>query len=418
MGRPKIVVIGGGFGGLNAAKVLGKGDAEVFLIDRTNHHLFQPLLYQVAGAALSPNNVAVPIREELRSYENITVLMADVVAIDTEKHLVLTSTEDSYPYDFLIVATGARHSYFGRDEWEKYAPGLKTITDAIRIRENILWTFERAEKCLNPIEAEMLLRFVIIGGGPTGVEMAGAIAEIAHKSLFENFRHIKPEQAQIFLIEGSSQILPSYPIHLADRAQKDLIKLGVHVLINTKVTDIVLEGVYAGEHFIPASTIIWAAGNQASPMLKSLNVPLDKQGRVIVEPDLSIPGHSDVFVIGDAAHVEDAKGQLLPGTAPVAMQQGRYVAKNLNKNIQPGKRLPFKYHDKGSMATIGQSKAVAVVGRFQFAGLFAWLAWGAIHILYLISFRNRIIVLFQWFLLYLTGDRNARLITRPHYKKQ
>lgn len=417
MEKSKVIIIGGGFGGLNAAKALKKANINLLLLDKSNHHLFQPLLYQVASAALSPGNIAIPIREVLAKQKNATVLLADIVKIDKDKKEVFASNGDTFPYDYLILAPGANHAYFGHPEWENYAPGLKTIYDAITIRERVLLSYERAERCDDPAEAEKFMRFVIVGGGPTGVEMAGAIAEIAHKSLVSNFRKIKPEQTKVYLIEGMDQVLPSYPKSLAEKAKKALEKLGVEVLLKTFVIDVTPDGVHLGDHFLEASTIIWAAGNEASPILKSLNVPLDRYGRVIVEPDLSIPEHPEIFVIGDAACLKDKEGNPLPGIAPVAIQEGKYVAKIINQNVPKNQRKPFYYFDKGTMATIGKAKAVAKIGKIKISGYFAWLAWCFIHILYLISFSNRALVMFQWFYLYITNQRRIRLITRAVSEK-
>lgn len=413
MSYTKVVIIGGGFGGLNVAQALKKADAEVLLIDRTNHHLFQPLLYQVATAALSSGTIATPIREILRNQKNTSVIMGEVVSIDKRKQEVVFANGETTHFDYLVVATGASHSYFGHDEWEKFAPGLKTLQDATRIREHILYAYEQAERCDSISEAKKFMQFVVIGGGPTGVEMAGAIAEISHQALFKNFRKIKPEQSKIYLIEGLSQVLPSYPPDLGAIAKKDLEKLGVKVLLNTKVTNITQNGVYIGEKFIETPNVIWAAGNTASPLLKTLATPLDRQNRLVVQPDLTVPGSPNIFVIGDAAACIENEGQTLPGIAPVAIQQGRYVAKIIKQRIAPEKRKPFKYFDKGSMATIGKSKAVAMVGKLKFSGFTAWVAWCFIHILYLISFRNRMIVLMQWMFWYFTGKRNVRLIMEP-----
>lgn len=410
MGNKKVVIIGAGFGGLTTAQALKKTSLEILIIDKTNHHLFQPLLYQVASAALSPGEIGIPIREILRKNDNTTVLMGDVVNIDKNNRQVVLANGDKIGYDYLVISVGARHSYFGNDAWEKYAPGLKTIKDALRIREDILLSFETAERMDNPQEAAKYLNFVIIGGGPTGVEMAGAIAEIAHKTLFKNFRRIKPEKSKIYLIEAAPHILPMYPSSLSERAKQDLIKLGVQVLENTKVTLINEEGVQVEGTFFPCKNIIWAAGNQASPLLKTLNVPLDRQGRVIVEPDLSIPNHPEVFVIGDAACSMGKEQKPLPGVSPVAIQSGKYVAKIIKKQTPKEKRKPFKYFDKGSMATIGKAKAIAMIGKLQFKGLTAWLMWCFIHIVYLIGFRNRLTVMIEWILVYLTGQRGARLI--------
>jgi len=411
MGYPKVVIVGGGFGGLRAAQGLKKADVLITLIDKTNHHLFQPLLYQVASAALSPGNIAVPIREVLKKQPNVEVLMADVEAVDLKNQCVITGNEESFPYDYLILAPGSHHSYFGHPEWEALAPGLKTLADAVAIREKlILLSFERAERCDQQQQVRRYMRFVIIGGGPTGVEMAGSIAEIASTTLVRNFRKIRPEQTEIFLVEGASHVLPSYPEKLSLRAEKDLEKMGVRVLTNNLVTQVTPEGVQLKDRFIESSNIIWAAGNQASPLLQTLGTPLDKSGRAFVELDMSLPGYPQVFVIGDAAHAVNAKGELLPGLAPVAIQQGRYVADVIARRLPPLDRKPFRYFDKGNMATIGKAKAVAYIGKWTFSGYLAWLAWGLIHIAYLINFSNRLLVMTQWFFWYLTGQRRVRLI--------
>lgn len=408
----RVIIIGGGFGGLNAAKALKRASVEVLVLDRMNHHIFQPLLYQVATAALSVGNIASPIREILRDQRNVTVLMEEVDHINKEQQTVHTAHGNVFEYDYLIAAPGARHSYFGHDQWESYAPGLKTAADALRIREHILLAFEKAERCENPLEAEKYLSFAIVGAGPTGVEMAGSIAEFAHRTLFGNFRRINPATSKIYLIEGTNQVLPSYPPKLSAQAQADLEKLGVDVLLNTIVTDINQEGVKMGNRFLPASTVIWAAGNEASPLLQTLNTPLDRQGRAIVNPDLTIPGYPNVFVIGDAAFCQNGEGQVLPAIAPVAIQQARYVAKMIKKAIPPKERKPFVYFDKGMMATIGRGKAVALFKKLQFSGFPAWALWGLIHIYFLIGFRDRILVLLQWMFWYFTGNRQVRIITK------
>ncbi len=410
MGKTKIVIVGGGFGGLRVAKALKNQKVEVLLIDKANHHLFQPLLYQVASAALSPGEIAIPIREIFRDQENVTVMMGDVVNVDKHLKQITLGNGDRIGYDFLVLATGAKHSYFGQDAWEKYAPGLKTLKDALHIREQILVSFEAAERLGDCEEASKHLNFIIIGGGPTGVEMAGAIAEIASHTLLKNFRRIKPEKAKIFLIEALPHILPVYPPELGERAKKDLEKLGVCVINGKKVTNITADGVQVEETFYPSKNVIWAAGNQASPLLKTLDTPLDRQGRVLVEPDLSIAGNPEIFVIGDAACALGKNGKPLPGIAPTAIQQGAYVGKILKKGTPKEKRAPFHYFDKGSMATIGKGKAIAISGKFQFTGLFAWLMWGFIHIVYLIGFRNRLSVMLEWIFFYLTGQRGARII--------
>lgn len=409
----KVIIIGGGFGGLNVARALKRAKVDILLLDRTNHHLFQPLLYQVATSALSVSNIAAPLREILRGQANIEVLMADVVRIDKVEKKVFMKNGEAFDFDFLVVAPGASHSYFGHNHWEAFAPGLKTIADGERIREQILMAFEKAERCENLNDAEKYLRFAIVGAGPTGVEMAGSIAEFAHRTLFKNFRRINPANSKIYLIEGANQVLPSFPAHLGAEAQKDLNKLGVEVLLNTFVTDISSEGIYMDKQFLETPNIIWAAGNQASSLLQTLDIPLDKQGRAIVNSDLSIPDHPNIFVIGDAACCFDPQGQPLPGIAPAAIQQGLFVAKIIQKNIPAIERKPFIYFDKGTIATIGRGKAVAIIRKLQFSGFIAWLIWCFVHVLYLISFRYRLFVLMQWIFLYLLGRRQSRVITHP-----
>jgi len=408
----KVVILGGGFAGINAAKILGNAKLDVWLIDKTNHHLFQPLLYQVASASLSSSDIAIPIREILSPYQNITVWMGDVQSIDKEHKTVILHNGDKIDYEYLIVALGARHSYFGHEEWEPFAPGLKTLADALKIRERILMSFEMAERSDSINGAKKYLNFVIIGGGPTGVEMAGAIAEIAYETMLKNFRRIDTKKTKIYLVEGSPHILPVYPENLAAKAEKYLQQSGVHILTGKKVSQITADGVNIEETFIPAKNILWAAGNQASPVLKSLNVPLDRQGRAIVDPDLSLPDHPEIFVLGDSACAKDKQDKPLPGLAPVAVQQGRYVGHILRKRLEKKDRPPFRYFDKGTMATVGKTKAVGMFGKFQFSGFVAWLAWCFIHILYLIGFRNRIIVLAQWLMSYFTTQKGARLINR------
>lgn len=412
MGRTRVVIVGGGFAGINAAKSLGGSKFDILLIDKTNHHLFQPLLYQVATAALSPADIAVPIREILRPYENITVMMGEVVDIDkNQKHVVLENHE-RIPYDFLIIAVGARHSYFGNDEWENSAPGLKTLVDALKIRERILISFEKAERCDSISEAKKYLNFVIIGGGPTGVEMAGSIAEIAYETMLKNFRRINTSQTRIYLLEGSPYILPVYPHNLSNKAQSYLEKFGVRVLTNKKVVGVQENGVQTEDQFIESKNIIWAAGNQASPLIKTLKTAQDRQGRAIVEPDLTIPDHPEIFVLGDCACAFDRKGAPLPALAPIANQQGKYVANLIRKNIPKSQRPSFRYLDKGTLATIGKTKAVGMFKKIKFSGFIAWLAWCFVHIFYLINFRNRIVVLTQWIFSYYSDQRGARLINR------
>lgn len=411
--RKKVIIIGGGFGGLNAAKTLKRADVDVLLIDKTNHHLFQPLLYQVATAALSPADIAVPIREVLSNQKNASVLLANIISIDKEKREVVSQNGDAYSYDYLILAPGSTHSYFNHDEWEKDAPGLKTLNDALKIRERIILSYERAERCNDPAEALRFMRFIIVGGGPTGVEMAGAIAEIARQTLVKNFRNIKPEQTKIYLIEGGNEVLSGYPKKLTDKAKADLEKMGVEVMLNTRVTRVTSDGVWMGEHFLESPNIIWAAGNETSNLIKSLNTATDRAGRAMVGPDLTIPGYPNIFVIGDAAHVLDKEGNLVPGIAPAAIQEGKYVATLIRYNTPADDRRPFVYFNKGMMATIGKAKAVAVTGKLQLSGYIAWLAWCFVHIAFLISFSNKMLVMIQWFYLYAINRRRARIITNP-----
>ena len=418
MARTKVIIIGGGFGGINAAKIFGNTKFDVWVIDKTNHHLFQPLLYQVASAALSPADIAVPIREILSPYSNITVMMGEVIEIDKDQKQIVLESHERIHYDFLIMAIGARHSYFGNDQWAEYAPGLKTILDALKIRERILISFEKAERCDSISEAKKYLNFVIIGGGPTGVELAGAIAEIAYETMLRNFRRIDTNQTKIYLVEGTAHILPVYPEKLSAKAQQYLERFGVRVLTGKKVTDITAEGVQIEDKMIETRNIIWAAGNQVSPLTKTLNVPLDRQGRVIVESDLTIPDHPEIFVIGDCAAASTKKGDYLPALAPVASQQGRYVANLIKRNVPKSQRIPFKYLDKGTMATIGKTKAIGMFGKLQFSGFIAWLAWCFVHIMYLINFRNRIVVVTQWLFSYYSDRRGARLINRPIHNKE
>lgn len=412
MAKKRVIIIGGGFGGLKAALALKKADIELILIDKTNHHLFQPLLYQVATAALAVSNIATPLREILRKQKNVTVIMNEVVSIDKDNKTITLLSEEVLSYDYLIVATGSAPSYFGHDEWKPFLHGLKTLTDAVKIREQLLTSFEFAENSKTHEEASTHMRFVVIGGGPTGVEMAGAIAEIAHTSIFENFRNINPKDTEIYLLEGSSFILPSYPEKLSLRAKADLESLGVKVLTNTLATNITQDGVYIKDRLIATHNIIWAAGNEASSLLKTLKVPMDKSGRILVEKDLTLSGYPEVFVIGDAAACESENGETLPGVAPVAMQQGKYVADIIKKEIPKNQRVLFKYFDKGTMATIGKAKAVVVSGKFYFTGFFAWMMWSFIHVAFLINFRNRFMVMMEWIFLYFTDKRNAATIIR------
>ncbi|MEO6741381.1 MAG: NAD(P)/FAD-dependent oxidoreductase [Chthoniobacteraceae bacterium] len=407
----RVVIIGGGFGGLEAAKALRKAGVRVTVLDRQNHHLFQPLLYQVAAAALSPADIAEPLRHILRNQENAEVILTEVKSIETAHKRVITA-DGPVEYDYLIVAAGARHSYFGRDDWEKFAPGLKSLDDALNIRQRMLMAFEIAEKTEDDAEREAAMTFVVVGGGPTGVEMSGAIAEIARVTLIKDFRHIDSSEARVFLIESGPEILQAFSGELSESGLKQLTGLGVEVRLNKKVEAITEAGVtLTGGEKIAANTVVWAAGNAASPLGTSLGVPLDRPGRVIVNEDCSIPGHAEVFVIGDQAHFAIGEGRLLPGLSPVAMQQGRHVARNIVALLRGQPTSRFEYHDKGSMATIGRNAAVAEMGSIRISGFVAWLAWLFVHIIFLVGFRNRIAVLFNWAYAYLTYGRGARLIT-------
>jgi NADH dehydrogenase len=408
--KPRIVVIGGGFGGLKAARQLRNADVSVTLIDRKNHHTFQPLLYQVATAGLSPGEIAAPIRWILHSQKNVEVLLGEVTGFDLDRKAVKLA-DDEIPYDYLIVAAGASHAYFGHDEWEPLAPGLKTIEDATEIRRRVLLAFELAERDAARGVGTGELNFVVVGAGPTGVELAGTLAEIARHVLANEFRTIDPKHTRVLLVEGGPRVLPSYPENLSHSAEKQLAKLGVEVRNSTLVTGIEPGRVRFGDTWVPAAVTLWAAGVAASPLGKLLGAPIDRAGRVHVQPDLSIPQHPQVFVIGDLASMIDAKGKLLPGVAPVAMQQGVAASKNVLRLAQGQATEPFHYHDKGSLATIGRAAAVADFGKLQLSGFLAWMAWLFIHILFLIGFRNRLMVMIQWAWSYITYERGARLIT-------
>jgi len=411
--RPRVVIIGGGFGGLAAAKSLKHTQAEVILIDRKNHHLFQPLLYQVATAALSPADIARPIRSLFRKFRNVVVVMDEVTDIDPVDRQVITNG-GRIKFDYLIVAIGNRHSYFGHPEWEKYAPGLKTISDALDIREKILLSFEHAERFYRTPDVSKYLTFVIVGGGPTGVELAGAIAEIARKTMLPDFPLLKREDIKVFLIEAGSRVLSTYPEDLSAKALESLTRLGVTVCLNSRVQKVDEGGVDVNGERITSVNVIWAAGNAVSSLLASLGGQRDRAGRVFTNRDCSVPGLDSVFVIGDAAAHPTDDGTTLPGVAQVAMQQGRYVARIISKKIPPEKRLAFHYKDKGSMATIGRAKAVAVVGKLKFSGFLAWALWCVIHIFFLIGFHNRWRVFTEWIWYYVTFQPGARLI----YKRQ
>ncbi|HEX4137498.1 MAG TPA: NAD(P)/FAD-dependent oxidoreductase [Bryobacteraceae bacterium] len=420
--RHRVVIVGGGFGGLYAARSLRHADVDVTLIDRRNFHLFQPLLYQVATGALSPGEIAAPLRHVLSRQKNTKVLLGEVVDIDvginSDKREVILSDHSRMPYDTMVFATGSTHSYFGHPEWEAFAPGLKTVEDATEIRTRLLLAFERAEKDTDAEARRANLTFVVVGGGPTGVELAGAIAEISRDTLRMDFRSINPADANIFLIEGADRLLPPYPPNLSAAAERALLKLGVQTRTRATVTGIDEQGVTikAGDSVnkIRARTVLWAAGVQASPIGKLLadriGLKLDHAGRVPVEPDLSIAGHPEILVIGDlAAFLQD--GKQLPGVAPTAIQQGHYAAKLISHRIKNEKTNPFRYFDKGSLATIGRNQAVAVIGPFRFAGIIAWMAWLFIHLLYIVEFENRLLIVVQWAYDYFTHNRGARLIT-------
>lgn len=430
----RVVIVGAGFGGLNAAQALASADTSITVIDRKNHHTFQPLLYQVATAGLSPGEIAAPIRSILQRHKNVEVLMAEVTGFDLERGVVQTVAENEdqeIPYDFLIVAAGASHAYFGHDEWEALAPGLKTIEDALEIRRRVLLAFELAERRASAGESHDPLNhdplnFVVVGAGPTGVELAGTLAEICRHALAHDFRAIDPRRARIHLIEGGPHVLPAYPEDLSRSALEQLQCLGVEVLTSTMVTKIEPGVIYMGDTRMEAAVILWAAGVAASPLGRKLGVPVDRAGRVLVKPDLSLPNHPEVFVIGDLAALKDESGKMLPGVAPVAIQEGRFVAKQISRELEAGVpsfsrssreggvvdlRPAFYYHDKGSLATIGRSAAIAQFGKIHISGFIAWLAWLFVHILFLIGFRNRVLVFIQWAWSYFTYERGARLIT-------
>ena len=409
--EPHVVIVGAGFGGLEAAKKLGQEAVRVTVIDRTNHHLFQPLLYEVATAALSPADIAAPIRGILSDFPNTEVILAEVKSVNaTAKTVNIGDREIAYNY--LILATGSRHSYFGHDEWEKLAPGLKSLEDAVEIRRRLLLAFEYAEKITDAAAKAAAMTFVIIGGGPTGVEMAGAIAEIARHTLAKDFRHIDPASARVVLVEGDQRVLSNFPEDLSVSAMKQLKQLGVEVRTGVHAKNLTEAGLEVGDEFIPCRLKIWAAGNVASFVGKTIGVPVDKAGRVIVNEDLTIPGHREVQVIGDLANFSHQGGKLLPGVSPVAMQQGRHAVRNILAMIDGRNPQRFRYWDKGSMATIGRNKAIADLGFVHLSGRPAWLVWLFVHIIFLVGFRNRIAVLMQWAWAYVTFNKGARLITR------
>jgi len=415
--RPRVVIVGAGFGGLTAARRMARLPVQVTVVDRRNHHTFQPLLYQVATAGLSPGEIAAPIRSILKSHPNVEVLLDEVIDFNLEQKQVITR-EQALAYDFLIIASGAMHAYFGNDEWEPLAPGLKTIEDALEIRRRVLLAFELAERrkveesaVSSDDASRSALQFVVVGGGPTGVELAGTLAEIARHALNGEFRKIDPRQSRILLIEGGPRVLPAYSEALSRKAEEQLHRLGVEVRTSQMVTRVEPGAVWMGDQRVPAAVILWAAGVAASPLGRKLGAAVDRAGRVLVQPDLSIPGHKEVFVIGDLAALQDENGKMLPGVAQVAIQQGEWVAKSIARDLENQPRRDFHYFDKGSLATIGRAAAVAQFGKFEISGYFAWLAWLFIHILFLIGFRNRMLVMIQWAWSYLTYERGARLIT-------
>lgn len=411
---PRVVIVGAGFGGLWAAKALANAPAEIIVIDRENYHLFQPLLYQVATAGLSPADVAAPIRAIVGGYRNITVMLGEVMGVDVAAHTVAISGGRRVSYDYLVLATGARHAYFGHDDWEAFAPGLKNIEDATEIRRRILIGFERAENEADADERQILMRLVIVGGGPTGVELAGAIAELARRALAKDFHHIDPRATRIILIEAGPRLLPSFPQDLSEDARLRLERLGVEVRVGAPVTAVDALGVTIGTERIETRTVIWAAGVAASPAGQWIGAKRDRFGRIAVDAHLSVPGHSEIFAIGDTALSSNASGKPLPGVAAVAKQQGRYVGRLIKARLGNSERIePFRYRDYGNLATIGRKAAVIDFGWIHLRGFVAWVIWTTAHIYFLIGFRNRIIVALNWLWAYFTFQRGARLITGP-----
>jgi NADH:ubiquinone reductase (H+-translocating) len=406
----RVLIVGGGFAGYNAAKIFGRaGVVDVTLIDKRNYYLFQPLLYQVATAGLSPADIAAPLRSMLSQYSNVTVLLGEVRKIELNRNVAITDIGE-FSYDYLILCCGATHSYFGHDEWEEYAPGLKTIEEATEIRRRILLAFEQAERVTDPEERRKYLTFVVVGGGPTGVELAGAIGEMSRFTLAKDFRSINARLARIFLIEAGPRILPTFSESQSNRAVRDLERLGVQVWTSSPVTAIDSDGVQAGKDRLRAGTVLWAAGVRASALGRLAGLEVDRAGRVSINPDMSAPGYPNVFVAGDQSVFVHQTGKPLPGTAPVAMQQGRYIARTILADLKGVPRKPFHFVDKGQMATIGRSKAVLEIGSFKLNGWLAWVAWLIIHIYYLTGFKNRLLVVLQWAWSYLTFGRGARLI--------
>jgi NADH dehydrogenase len=406
--RPHVVIVGGGFAGLRAARALRRAPVDVTLLDRRNHHVFQPLLYQVATAGLAAPEIAAPLRRILRRQSNATVLMAEVVSVDLSRRVVVLA-DGEVPYDYLILATGATHSYFGHDAWARHAPGLKSIEDALEIRRRLFVAFERAEREADAAARNVWLTFLVVGGGPTGVELAGTLAEIARHTLAREFRRIDPSQARVVLLEGTDRVLPPYPPGLSQRARQQLEGLGVEVRTSALVTGVDEGGVWLGAERLAARTVLWAAGVAASPLGRSLGAAVDRAGRVKVEKDLTLAGRPEVFVVGDLAVVEQG-GRPVPGVAPAAMQMGRHAGRNIRRALAGQALLPFRYIDKGSLATIGRRAAVADFGRVRLWGFPAWMAWLGIHIFFLIGFRNRLVVLLDWAMAYVSYQRSARLI--------
>ncbi len=407
-----VVVIGGGFGGLKFLQRARSSKIQFTLIDKQNHHLFQPLLYQVATAVLSPANIAFPIRRMFKNFKNVKVVLDEATDINREDKTVTISSGEKIKYDQLVVSTGSRHSYFGNDDWSEYSNGLKGINDALQIRERLLRAFEKAENEKNIEMRNKYLNFVVVGGGPTGVEMAGSIAEIAYKNMKEEFRNFKSSDANVYLIEATEKILPMYSDRLSGKAEKYLIDFGVQVRTNEKVIKIENDLVVTDKESIETDNVIWAAGNEASPIIKKLNTKTDSEGRAIVDPDCSIKEDGNVFVIGDAANYKNKNNSTLPGIAPVAIQQGKYLAKIIKNKTLKQDRKPFKYYDKGMMATVGRYKAIGKIGNIEISGFIAWLFWSAIHILYLIGYRSKILVVIEWIFSYLFNKKGTRLIYR------
>jgi len=411
--RPHVVIVGAGFGGLAAAKALRRRPVRVTLVERRNYHLFQPLLYQVAASTLSATEIAAPVRYILRSQRNLTCLLAEAAAVELDQRRLRLADGRVCPYDFLVLATGSSHAYFGHDDWARHAPGLKSLEDALEIRRRFLLAFEQAEQTEDAAERRALLTFVIVGGGPTGVELAGTLKEMARLVLPREFRRIRAERARVVLVEGGPAVLPTFGEGLSGTALVGLRRIGVEVLLGRPVTGVDAAGIQLGDERIPARTVLWAAGVAASPVGRSLGVPLDRAGRVVVGPDLALPGHPEVFVIGDLAAFPAGAGRILPGTAPVAIQEGRAAARAVLDTLRGRPRTPFRFHDKGSMATIGRGRAIAQVGTLRLSGWVAWLAWLFIHLLMLVGFRNRVLVLMEWLMAYLTTQNRSRLILAP-----